>query len=182
MVSSISTVGGTNKGSVAQHGLGKDIWTLDHNDITMVLMVSTCSPPHVHILTPPQYYFFGELFYFLAITMFKISLLCFILRIFPARHLKIGAYIGLALSLAYGIAFFFATLFQCSPVSMAWNFWDEETPGRCNDIKMQAWVSAAVNIVIDVYILVLPLHEVWKLKMNMTKKFMLLFMFSLGIL
>lgn len=114
--------------------------------------------------------------------MFKVSLLCFILRIFPTKHLRIGAYVGLALSVAYGIAFFFATLFQCSPVSMAWNFWDEESPGRCNDIKMQAWMLAGLNIVLDVYILVLPLYEVWKLKMGMAKKLMLVFMFSLGIL
>jgi hypothetical protein len=114
--------------------------------------------------------------------MFKVSLLCFILRIFPSKSLRVGAFIGLGFTFAYGVSFFFATLFQCSPVSMAWNFWDEESPGHCNDIKLQSWMCAGLNIILDVYILILPLHEVWKLKMNTAKKFMLVFMFSLGVL
>jgi hypothetical protein len=121
-------------------------------------------------------------FYIAALTMFKVSLLCFILRIFPARALKIGTYIGIGVSIAYGVAFLFATIFQCSPVTLAWNVWDGEHPGTCEDIKIQGWMCAALNIVIDIYILVLPLREVSKLKMSVAKKLMLLFMFSLGIL
>ncbi|KIW01591.1 uncharacterized protein PV09_07063 [Verruconis gallopava] len=151
--------------TLAKHGLGRDIWTLQPIDITAVL----------------RYYYLGEIFYICALTMFKVSMLCFILRIFPTRPLRIGTFIGLGLTTAYGISFLFATIFQCTPVSLAWYQWDGEHEGFCENIKLQGWMCAVLNIIIDVYILILPLPEVAKLKMNLAKKLMLLFMFSLGI-
>jgi hypothetical protein len=172
-----------NSITVADHGLGRDMWTLKASDITDVLMVSTRALSwQSGVLTQLPYYYLGEIFYIAALIMFKVSILCFILSIFPARNLRVGAYVGLGISIAYGVSFLFATIFQCAPVSMAWNRWDGLHNGKCNNIKLQGWMCAAFNIVIDIYILVLPLRDVSKLNMNIAKKLMLLFMFSLGIL
>jgi hypothetical protein len=159
------------------------MWTLPAEDITAVLRV--CITPQTDKLIgliSSQLYYMGELFYFAALTMNKVSILFFILRIFPAKPLRIGAYIGLGLAMGYGIAFIFATAFQCSPISLAWNIWDGEHEGHCNNIHLQGWMSAICNIVVDIYIIILPLRELSKLKMDLAKKLMLIFMFSLGIL
>jgi hypothetical protein len=152
--------------NLVSHGLGRDMWTLEAYDITKILF----------------YYYLGEVFYFTALTLFKVSLLCFLLRIFPTRYLKIGCYIGMAGSVLYGLVFLSITIFQCTPVSMAWENWDGLHAGECRNIHLQGWLSAGFNLILDIYILLLPLPEVWKLKMNVMKKMMLLFMFSLGIL
>lgn len=151
---------------LAKHGLGKDMWTLSADDITSVLF----------------YYYIGEIFYFAAITMNKISILCFILRIFPARPIRIASWVGIGLSIAYGLTFLLITAFQCNPIPLSWYVWDGKHPGKCNNIHMQAWMSAIWNIVIDIYILILPIRELSKLKMGIAKKLMLIFMFSLGFL
>ena len=93
---------------MVDNGLGKDMWTLKAHQITNVL----------------QYYFFGEIFYILALGVTKISILCFYLRVFPSKDFRRIIYGVMWLSVAYTVAFFFATTFQCTPVSYAWTQWD----------------------------------------------------------
>lgn len=114
--------------------------------------------------------------------MNKISILVFLLRVFQHNHLNRAIWATMGLCIAYAISFFFATLFQCSPINHAWLQLEEWHHGQCNNIHLQGWCSAAVNIVLDIIILVLPLYELYKLHVNLQKKLMLMVMFSLGIL
>ncbi|KAK7702565.1 hypothetical protein SLS64_009528 [Diaporthe eres] len=155
----------TDLGSVSNNGLGKDMWTLPLYKIENVLF----------------YYFIGELFYFAAQSMNKISILVFLLRVFQHNDLNRAIWATIGLCSAYALSFFFATLFQCSPINHAWLQLEEWHHGQCNNIHLQGWCSAAVNIVLDIIILVLPLHELYKLHVNLQKKLMLMVVFSLGI-
>jgi hypothetical protein len=141
------------------------MWTLKAHEITNVL----------------KYYFLGEIFYVVALGISKISILFFYLRVFPAKSFRIQVYCVMALSVAYTIAFFFATTFQCAPVSMAWNQWDKLHEGTCNNIHLQGWIAAAINIFLDLLVMVLPLTHLAKLNMNLKKKIMVIAMFSVGI-
>lgn len=129
-----------------------------------------------------QYYFIGELFYFAAQSMNKISILVFLLRVFQHNDLNRAIWATIGLCAAYAVSFFFATLFQCAPINHAWMQLEEWHHGQCNNIHLQGWMSAIVNIIIDIIILVLPLYELYKLHVSMQKKLMLMIMFSLGIL
>lgn len=142
------------------------MWTLQANQITNVL----------------HFYFAGEIFYVLALGVSKISILCFYLRVFPHKDFRRIIYGVMGLSVAYTIAFFFATTFQCTPVSYAWTQWDGLHEGTCSDIHLQGWIAAGVNIVLDAIVMVLPLKHLAGLNMNLKRKLMVMAMFSVGII
>lgn len=54
--------------------------------------------------------------------------------------------------------------------------------GSCNDINAQGWTSAAVNVVLDILVLGLPIPMVLQLQMNIRKKLLIVLMFSMGFL
>lgn len=130
-----------------------------------------------------EYYYLGEIFYFASITTTKLSILLFILRVFPDQEFRKIVYGVCGLVIAYGLSFIFATAFQCWPVQWSWQQVDDNWgTGSCNNIHMQGWMSAIFNIVIDLIMLALPLKNLWELQMKLKKKLMIMFMFTLGIL
>ncbi|KAJ8117815.1 hypothetical protein OPT61_g1079 [Boeremia exigua] len=151
---------------LAENGLGRDMWTLEADQITNVL----------------HFFYMGEIFYVLALGISKISILCFYLRVFPDKHFRRIIYAVMGLSVAYTVAFFFATTFQCIPVSYAWNQWDGLHRGMCNNIHLQGWIAAGINIVLDAIVMVLPLKHLAELNMSFRKKALVMAMFSVGII
>ena len=88
----------------------------------------------------------------------------------------------MAACVGYGIAFLLVSVFQCTPIPLAWDHWDGTHEGRCNNINAQAWTSAAINVILDFVILGLPMPIIVKLEMNMRKKALVLLMFSTGLI
>ncbi|KAK8087847.1 hypothetical protein PG997_002808 [Apiospora hydei] len=150
---------------LSNNGLGRDMWTLPMKNIENVLFL----------------YYLGEIFYFAALAVNKISILIFILRVFPDQNFRRITYGVIGLCSAYGIAFVFATMFQCQPIEYSWKQIDSTYPGKCNDIHLQGWMSAILNIAVDLVVLVLPLKQLYQLQTNLKKKIMIMIMFSLGI-
>ncbi|KAL0256750.1 hypothetical protein SLS55_009147 [Diplodia seriata] len=150
---------------LVENGMGKDMWTLHPHQITNVL----------------KYYYFGEIFYVVALGISKISILFFYLRVFPAKEFRSIIYVVMAFSVAYTIVFGIVTALQCQPVSYAWNQWDGLHEGHCNNIHLQSWVAAAVNICLDTVVMILPLKHLANLNMDLKKKLMVMAMFSVGI-
>jgi hypothetical protein len=142
------------------------MWTLKDYQISNVL----------------RFYFYGEIFYVLALGVSKISILCFYLRVFPDKGFRRIIYGVMGLAVAYTIALFFATTFQCTPISYAWTQWDGLHQGKCSDIHLQGWIAAGINIILDVVVMVLPLKHLAGLNMNLRKKSMVMAMFSVGII
>ena len=91
-------------------------------------------------------------------------------------------YVVIGLNVAYLIAFVLISVFQCHPIDAAWLRWDGEHPAICNNINAQGWASAAINMVLDIVTMALPLRELSKLSMSLRKKLQLMIMFSLGLL
>ncbi|KAI1849609.1 hypothetical protein JX265_007948 [Neoarthrinium moseri] len=150
---------------LSKNGLGKDMWTLPPKNIENVLF----------------YYYLGEIFYFAALSMNKISLLLFILRVFPDKAFRKIVFVVCGLCVGYGISFIVATAFQCNPIPYSWLQVDSTVEGTCNNIHLQGWMSAICNIVIDIIIIILPLKNLYALQIKLKKKIMIMFMFSLGI-
>lgn len=162
----ITSIASPNSCPVVKNGLGRDMWTLKDYQITEVL----------HL------YFIGEIFYVLALGVSKISILCFYLRVFPSKDFRRLIYGIMGLSVAYTVAFFFATIFQCIPMSYAWTQWDGLHEGTCNNIHLQGWIAAGINIILDLIVMVLPLKHLAGLNMNLRRKLMVMAMFSVGII
>lgn len=149
---------------LANLGLGKDIWTVPFENITMILKI----------------YYFDEDLYLTALPLVKISILLFYLRIFPQDWFRYSCFATMAACAGYGIAFLLVSVFQCIPINYAWLNWDGEHTGTCNDINAQGWTSAAFNVILDVIVLALPMPVITKLELNKRKKFFILLMFSVG--
>ncbi|KAK8051621.1 hypothetical protein PG993_003006 [Apiospora rasikravindrae] len=148
------------------NGVGRDIWTLTPENIESAF----------------YYFFVAEPIYFVAQGLVKISILLFMLRIFPKRNMHNLIYGICGVIVTYTVAFFFATLFQCQPISFFWKQLDATFPGKCNDIHLQAWIAAGINIALDIVVIVLPIRSLWKLQASWPKKITAISMFSLGAL
>lgn len=84
--------------------------------------------------------------------------------------------------ITYFAPFFFVPIFRCTPVSYAWNGWRGDTVGHCLNYSVFTWSHNAVNIILDLIVIILPIPQVWKLQMDLKRKLNLVAMFSIGLL
>lgn len=148
-------------------GLGRDVWTVPFDRIQAFV----------------RWLYALEIFYFFQMTLLKLTLLFFFLRIFPKtiiRNLLKGTII---FTILWGLAFVLVAIFQCQPISHYWTNWDNEhNNGRCINVNALAWSHAIISIVLDIWMLVLPLYEVFRLQLSPRKKISVAVMFLVGTL
>ncbi|KAJ1323097.1 alpha-methylacyl-CoA racemase [Microdochium nivale] len=114
-------------------------------------------------------------------TLLKLSILFFFLRIFPDRNFRRVVWVTVALVCAYGVAFVVTAAFQCWPFSYNWTQWnDRGGGGKCIDYAALAWANAAASIVLDLWILYLPFSQILALKLHWKKKLGIAAMFTVG--
>lgn len=106
-----------------------------------------------------QFYIIDECLYLTILSLTKLSLLLFLKRIFPAKKFQMAVWFMVIFVTAWGILIVILTIFQCDPVSYAWTRWSETGLGSCRDINAQTYATAAINIVQDIGILLLPLDR-----------------------
>ncbi|OQE17396.1 hypothetical protein PENFLA_c024G03936 [Penicillium flavigenum] len=145
-------------------GYGRDIWTISFSNITLIL----------------KYNWIVEMLYVGAITSIKMAFLNLYLHIFPNFGLRNAIYIVMGIVVAYYFAFFFGICFNCLPVSYIWTSWTGETKGSCLDFNAFGIACAVINIVLDVTVMALPLHEIMKLNLRPMKKVLVMLMFCTG--
>ncbi|KAF9253147.1 hypothetical protein DTO013E5_465 [Penicillium roqueforti] len=121
---------------------------------------------------------FEVLDYPLNITMAKMALLCFYLRIFTTRKFQILVYIVGSLVLAVGVSVLLENFLQCRPFAYMWN---RSIPGgSCIDPVDAYRILAPFNVLTGVLILVMPIPTVWKLHTSRKQKLALTGVFLLG--
>ncbi|KAK2589759.1 hypothetical protein QQS21_012559 [Conoideocrella luteorostrata] len=158
-----------NRQGLVHHGLGKDAWTMSTEEISTFAM----------------YFYILEALYLTAISLVKMTLLVFYLMIFPSvstgtwtRRLLWGSMIFNILLAAVCILL---AIFQCNPVSYYWKqFLDEDMNGTCIASAPVAWVNASLNVALDVWMILIPLKEVYNLRMHWKKKTGVIVMFLMG--
>ncbi|KAK2803990.1 hypothetical protein FQN50_006796 [Emmonsiellopsis sp. PD_5] len=152
---------------LAHLGLGKDIWTIEFQNITKLLYI----------------FYIQEFLYVSAIAITKLAFLFFYASIFPTAHKMRWLIKGTGVvTICYGVGCLFAFAFQCSPISFNWNGWDGEHAGTCvkkNDLIMAAGI---INVVLDAWVIALPIPALMKLQMSTGRKLQIISMFSLGFL
>ncbi|PHH52846.1 hypothetical protein CFIMG_002317RA [Ceratocystis fimbriata CBS 114723] len=153
-----------NTTGLTKHGLARDIWTVPFDDITLF----------------GRYYYVMEVLYFTHVTLLKLSILFFYLRIFPAPAVRRLLWATVAVVAAFGLAFVIAAIFQCSPISYFWTKWSGETTGSCVSINHLAWANAAGSILLDLCMLAIPLSQLRHLKLHWKKKLGVGLMFCTG--
>ncbi|KAJ5967134.1 Nucleic acid-binding OB-fold [Penicillium viridicatum] len=140
-------------------GYGRDIWTISFSNITFIL----------------KYNWIVEMLYVGAITSIKMAFLNLYLYIFPNFGLRNAIYIVMGIVVAYFFAFLEGICFNCLPTS-----WTGETKGSCFDFNAFGIACAVINIVLDVTVIALPLHEIMKMNLRPMKKALVMLMFCTG--
>ncbi|KAK1529309.1 CFEM domain-containing protein [Colletotrichum costaricense] len=163
------------------NGAGRDLWTLSDSEITHFFKVFDACRVSADVISSGFYAL--QTLYHSCIDIIKASILFMYLRIFhlPGEKITIALWVTQALNLMNGVIFIFVGLFQCNPVSLAWTFWTGDATGKCLNIVYLALAHAGINIALDVWMLILPLTQVWGMNLARRKKFAIMFMFSLGL-
>lgn len=112
----------------------------------------------------------------------QLSFLAFYLRIFPNTTFQRIAHGLMILSACFGISNVFVMIFQCTPVPFFWVGWTGESTGTCIDVNTYSWYKAAVQIVMDLAIISLPIRPLIGVSMNKRKKLQIILMFCTGFL
>ncbi|KAI1137786.1 hypothetical protein F5Y05DRAFT_62075 [Hypoxylon sp. FL0543] len=149
---------------LSQNGLGLDMWFVPHDNITEILRL----------------YYFDEVIYISALALTKVSILFFYLKVFPKRSFRICTWILIGINVTYMITYDLLLIFQCNPIYGAWTFWDGEFKGQCISINVLGWSAAAINIALDVAVIVLPLPELFRLSLSLRKRLQIIAMFAVG--
>ncbi|KAJ5748824.1 uncharacterized protein N7511_010520 [Penicillium nucicola] len=98
----------------------------------------------------------------------KVCLLWIMTRVFsPFRKCIIFIRIFMGIMLAYYIPAVIAKIRICKPIP---RFWDPEIPGTCLDKNSIILADAAVSVVSDLIILILPIPLTWSLQMSTKRK------------
>ncbi|KAL4799874.1 hypothetical protein BDV19DRAFT_384723 [Aspergillus venezuelensis] len=119
-----------------------------------------------------------------AITFPKLSAVLFYARVFrignstrPGPSLfRIQLWIAGLLATAWLIATFIAHWFRCRPLAKEWN---PLLPGHCQSRYTQYVASGAASAAINLYILILPVPLIWRLKASLRRRLYLLATFFL---
>ncbi|KAG6042402.1 hypothetical protein E4U39_006011 [Claviceps sp. Clav50 group G5] len=166
LVTLISGVPSTvmNAKALVTNGIGRDIWTLTPSQITNFA----------------RYFFVMELLYFFQVAALKLALLFFYMRIFPAVTVQRLLWGTVAFTALYGLVFVFAGSMQCRPVRYFWTKWDGEHSGSCINVNGLAWSNAIISIVLDCWMLAIPLWQLASLHLSLKRKICVGLMFFVG--
>ncbi len=88
-------------------------------------------------------------------------------------------HILLAVTVLFGGSVLISTNLTCFPRE---KIWDKTKPGRCSDPKVILIISSVINVVLDLFILLLPQNIIWRLQMTKKKKVGMSLIFTIGIL
>ena len=129
----------------------------------------------------------GEIMYSVVILVAKLSILLLYLRLFvPARSQKTWAYYAIIFVIIFNIIFYtiatFIRAFCCTPRA---KIWDPNLPGTCiNHYNMYTIiiVNAGLNVISDIFIILIPMSMIWKLHVSRKRKFKISAFFFLGSL
>ncbi|MCJ1383830.1 hypothetical protein MMC17_006944 [Xylographa soralifera] len=123
----------------------------------------------------------SQLLTIIALGALTLSVVMLYRRIFVGQTFRFVSLIVCILIMAWTVAFFFATLFECGrDFSLLWQSL-ATFKYDCADYKNIQLGHAVSDVVTDLIVLTLPLPVIWKLHMDTARKIALSFIFLLGL-
>lgn len=147
-----------------KNGLGKDLWTLSPDEITKML----------------KFFYIMASLYFTELTLLKLSLLFFYIRVFPNKDAQRLLWGTAIFTILWGIVFVLVAIFQCQPINFFWKKWDGLHQGKCLNMNTITISNAGISIALDLWSLAIPLWQLRGLKMHWKKKVSVGLMFCVG--
>jgi hypothetical protein len=127
-------------------------------------------------------FWISESLYFVTVGLIKMSICFFYRRIFTGVAFQRLLWFTQVFNGLVVLTFVLLVFTQCQPLSYVWTAWDGEHQGTCINIQAVSYIHSAINIALDIWLLVLPATQVWSLKMTTKKKAAVFSMFAIGIL
>ncbi|TKX22297.1 hypothetical protein C1H76_5587 [Elsinoe australis] len=113
-----------------------------------------------------------------ALVLNKISILCQYYRIFPGKNIRLAIWIMAGVTGVYGFWSIFGNVSMCTPIPSYWNHTIANSHCMSNTA---VWFSnAAINIVTDIAIFLLPMPALKQLQLPKKQKIGLMLVFALG--
>ncbi|KAL4995032.1 hypothetical protein BDV10DRAFT_188494 [Aspergillus recurvatus] len=132
-----------------------------------------------HIVAILKYSFASQVLYALSLGLVKVSICWALARIFStSRSLILGARVLMSLSAAWAIMTILIGMLICRPVRKNWY---TTVAGHCGNQNAGFASVTIVNLVIDLFILALPIRSLLGLHLPMPNRLGLLAIFSMGI-
>lgn len=126
-------------------------------------------------------FFVSMITYITTVTIVRLSILLTLRRIFDVESFKMITTIAGTASIAWGLSIFFANVFQCTP------FMDAFDPdvvmsssNKCINLQAMFYGTLGTAFILDLIILILPLHVIWRLRLPTRQKYELTAILSLG--
>ena len=166
---------------VAVGGIGEqELWTTKYAGDGLPLF-----PTPEELLPDGKVMFVMQIMHTCAMPVIKASVLAFYWRVFvtPAKSylsFKVAIWVIGTYVLLWWISIFFATLFQCNPISDNWGTNPLQLPGCVENINVMYETAAFTNLVSDIVILALPFFPMRKLQLPMSRKIAVLCIFMTG--
>ena len=121
-----------------------------------------------------------QVFYASTLTLIKISICLFYLRIFSVRRFRIICWIVMAFVVCWGIMVILVAFFICHP--FAYSSHSEIHKGSCPNESTIFITSCVLDLVTDLCVFALPLPMIWNLHAPLATRAALFSIFGLGIL
>lgn len=153
---------------VGSSGLGKHIWTLGETPDTINNFLA--------------YFLALTVIYFALVMLIKLAALAFFLRIFPSRKARRSLKMTMGVVTLYGLTFVLVGGLQCLPIDYYWTGWDGEHHGTCVSKDWIVWTNAVISILLDLWIMFIPLREITGTTLEFWKKLTGGLMLSLGLM
>ena len=120
-----------------------------------------------------------QLLSFAGYGLTKASILALFIRIFDVKRFRIWPKLMLGVVAGWTISFFFASLFQCYPITA---LIEPFYGNKCVD-SIALWYAGGISdIILDAIILVMPVPMVLRLKLPTKQKIGVIAMFLTGVL
>ncbi|KAJ9385535.1 hypothetical protein DTO063F5_4128 [Paecilomyces variotii] len=151
---------------MVRYGFGMNIWDIFPLD---------------NITKAYKYFYVFILAYKGLISLAKISVCLFLLRIFQSNIFRYTAYTMIGINSAVAISWIIVDAFHCVPVHLAWTGWQDPKQGKCIDFNAATFANGFVNIAVDTIMVIMPVYEIMKLTLSFRKKIGVAFMFAIGL-
>lgn len=112
----------------------------------------------------------------------KLSILLQLMHVFAPARDRATYYVCQGMiwfNILFYLTTMFIVIFQCNPRA---KFWNPTLPGHCLNIVTINIVTAAINVLSDVVLLLLPVTCIWQLQMKNRTKIALSAVFATGTL
>ncbi|KAG8361667.1 hypothetical protein FVEN_g999 [Fusarium venenatum] len=150
---------------IASKGIGLNIWHVSDEDIV------SCY----------KFVLAAEYMYAISLTFTKLSILAFFLRVFPDQKFRWMVHGTVVFILLMSAIYLVLFILQRVPMWTFWEGWKEKDPdGVLLNSNAIGTSHGVLNVALDVWMIILPMSQLWKIGIKPKKKLGIMSMFGVG--